>query len=256
MEAGSLIIIEPESRFKKICRHIIENYEPVVVGVYCKIVTLGAKTRLNIKFLSKVLGVSPAKMRSIIVLLEKDGYIRRVAAKDEKGKMKGWVYYVYPTQVAEKDRTCAGRSSVLSETRVVDSPSCQFSDNTENNKDLHKDYKEIDKENNKEKDKEDINIRVRERLSHKYNKDKPLTDIEVKFYLGMEERYPRVMRMDSPLLYRQYKELLKKGVCNEKIIANLEAMENYKPLKDRVKAYQTLLNFIKIDRNQYTPSIV
>lgn len=96
--------------------------------------------------------------------------------------------------------------------------------------------------------------RVKERLSHKYNKDKPLTDIEVKFYLGMEQNYPRVMRMDYPLLYRQYQDLLKKGINNNKIIANLEAMENYKPLKDRVKAYQTLLNFIKIDKNTYAPT--
>lgn len=97
--------------------------------------------------------------------------------------------------------------------------------------------------------------RVKERLSHKYNKDKPLTDIEVKFYLGMEQKYPRVMRMIEPLLYSQYQDLLKKGVNNNKIIANLEAMENYKPLKDRVKAYQTLLNFIKIDKNTYAPTV-
>ena len=96
---------------------------------------------------------------------------------------------------------------------------------------------------------------MKERLSHKYNKDKPLTDIEVKFYLGMEQKYPRIMRMDYPLLYRQYQELLNKGVNNNKIIANLEAMENYKPLKDRVKAYQTLLNFIKIDRNTYAQTV-
>lgn len=111
--------------------------------------------------------------------------------------------------------------------------------------------------NNKDNNKETLETssRVRERLSHKYNKDKPLTDIEVKFYLGMEQNYPRVMRMDYPLLYRQYQELLNKGVNNNKIIANLEAMENYKPLKDRVKAYQTLLNFIKIDRNTYAQTV-
>ena len=79
--------------------------------------------------------------------------------------------------------------------------------------------------------------------------------MEVEFYLGMEKHYPRVMHMDYPLLYRQYQELLNKGVNNNKIIANLEAMENYKPLKDRVKAYQTLLNFIKIDKNTYAPTM-
>lgn len=122
-------------------------------------------------------------------------------------------------------------------------------DTTANNKEINNINKEIDKENL------ETSSRVRERLSHKYNKDKPLTDIEVKFYLGMEQKYPRVMRMDYPLLYRQYQELLNKGVNNNKIIANLEAMENYKPLKDRVKAYQTLLNFIKIDRNTYAQTV-
>lgn len=93
--------------------------------------------------------------------------------------------------------------------------------------------------------------RVKERLSHKYNKGKPLTDIEVKFYLGMEHKYPRVMRMDVPLKYSQYQQLLKDGISNKKIIANLEAMENWKILKDRVKAYNTLLTFLKKDRNEY-----
>ena len=124
---------------------------------------------------------------------------------------------------------------------------------TANYKEINTINKEINKENNKET--LETSSRVKERLSHKYNKDKPLTDIEVKFYLGMEQKYPRVMRMDYPLLYRQYQELLNKGVNNNKIIANLEAMENYKPLKDRVKAYQTLLNFIKIDRNTYTQTV-
>lgn len=96
--------------------------------------------------------------------------------------------------------------------------------------------------------------RVKERLSHKYNKDKPLTDREVTYYLGMEQKYPRVMRMDYPLLYRQYQELLKDGVINDKIKANLEAMENYKPLTKRVDAYKTLLKFIKIDKNIYAPT--
>lgn len=115
-----------------------------------------------------------------------------------------------------------------------------------------KDINNIDKNN---KETLEINSRVKERLAHKYNKKKPLTDIEVKYYLGMEEKYPRVMRMDNPLLYRQYKDLLKKGVIVDKIIANLEAMENWKPLKDRVSAYQTLLTFIKKDKNQYAPSV-
>ena len=122
---------------------------------------------------------------------------------------------------------------------------------------INKEINTINKEINKENDKETLETssRVKERLSHKYNKDKPLTEIEVKYYLGMEENYPRVMRMDKPLLYGQYQELLKEGVCVDKIIANLEAMENWKPLNERVAAYQTLLTFLKKDKNQYAPSV-
>lgn len=97
--------------------------------------------------------------------------------------------------------------------------------------------------------------RVKERLSHKYNKDKPLTDIEVKFYLGMEQKYPRVMRMVEPLLYSEYQELLKKGVNNNKIKANLEAMNNNRKIRERFNAYLTLLNYIKLDRNTYAPTM-
>ena len=97
--------------------------------------------------------------------------------------------------------------------------------------------------------------RVKERLSHKYNKDKPLTDIEVKYYLGMEEKYPRVMRMDEPLLYKQYIALLNKGVNVNKIKANLEAMNNNKKIRERYNAYLTLLNYIKIDKNTYAPTM-
>ena len=120
---------------------------------------------------------------------------------------------------------------------------------------LHQCTTNINKTDKNNKETLETSSRVRERLSHKYNKDKPLKEIEVKFYLGMEEKYPRVMRMDYPLLYRQYQELLNEGICNAKIKANLEAMENYKPLKDRVKAYQTLKNFIKIDKNVYNPDV-
>lgn len=109
--------------------------------------------------------------------------------------------------------------------------------------------------NNKDIDKENINKRVKERLSHKYNKDKELTDKEINFYVGMEENYPRIMKMDEPLLYRQYMALLAKGVAVEKIKHNLEAMENNKKIKERYSAYKTLLTYIRIDKNQYAPSI-
>lgn len=115
------------------------------------------------------------------------------------------------------------------------------------NKDNNKDNKEINKENNKEKDTLDS---VSKKLSHKYNKDVPLTDKEIEFYVGMEKTYPHVMRMDAPLLYSQYKKLLTE-YKPVKIKANLEAMENYKPLKNRRDAYRTLRNWLELDKREY-----
>lgn len=108
------------------------------------------------------------------------------------------------------------------------------------------------KDNNKDINKETLNypLRVSERLSHKYNKDVPLTDKEIEFYVGMEKTYPHVMRMDAPLLYSQYKKLLTE-YKPVKIKANLEAMENYKPLKNRRDAYRTLRNWLELDKREY-----
>lgn len=246
MDAGSLIIIEPENRFKKICRHIIENYEPVVVGAYCKIVTLGAKSRLNIKYLSKVLGLSPAKMRSIIVLLEEDGYIKRVPAKDEKGKLKGWLYYVYPEQLDKKDRSSAGKSSVLSENRQHGEPTTRKTDNTENNKDIYKDYKDNNKDLDKEKEKKSINIDTKSDAEASAQ-----SEDELYFYSFLKNRCPFVYKMQVPFTYQQYKEACTK-YSREKIWETLDAMNNWKELnKKRRYAYKTLVAWLEKDKKQY-----
>jgi DNA-binding Lrp family transcriptional regulator len=246
METGSLIIIEPENRFKKICRHIIENYEPVVVGAYCKIVTLGTRTKLNIKYLSKMLGLSPAKMRSIIVLLEDDGYIRRVPAKDENGKLKGWIYYVYPQQVAEKDRSCAGRNAVLSENRQHGEPTTRETDKTGNRKDIYKDYKGNNKDLDKEKEKTPIDIGV------KNGAEAPAqSDDEKYFYDFLKERCPFVYKMQVPLTYEQYKKACTK-YSREKIWQTLDEMNNWKELnKKRRYAYKTLITWLDKDVRKY-----
>lgn len=242
MEAGSLIIIEPKERFKKISRHIIENNEPIVIGAYCKIVTLGLKTRLNVKYLTKVLGLSSAKTRSIIVFLESEGYIKREPAKDENGKLKGWLYYVYPEQIDENERSCAGKSSVLSETRVVGNPCCRKPDKTENDKDIYKDYNKEDKDLNNEK-KKDTEV-SKKSLFYK-------SDEERKFYEGMQKSYPYVAKMEIPLTYEQYLKLLSKNNY-KKIHANLDAMNNWKELnKKRRYAYKTLLTWLAKDTKIY-----
>lgn len=247
MEAGSLIIIKPENRFEKICRRIIENYEPVVVGAYCKIVTLGARTKLNVKYLSKVLGLSSSKMRSIIVLLEEDGYLKRVPAKDKNGKLRGWLYYVYPEQLSEKERSCAGKhSAVLPENRQDGKPSTRKTVNTENHKDIYKDYKDNNKDLYKEKEKTSINIDAKNDAEASAQSDE-----EKYFYGYMKEHCPYVYKMQVPLTYEQYKMACTK-YSREKIWETLDAMNNWKELnKKRRYAYKTLLNWLSRDTQKY-----
>lgn len=194
----------------------------------------------SLSYLQKWMNVSRPTVINTLKSLMKKGLLNK--HEEEKNKVRLCYYGI--NEEAKESLLGGSKDSLLggSKESLLGGSKESLDNNIKNNKDNNKETLET-------------SSRVRERLSHKYNKDKPLTDIEVKFYLGMEQKYPRVMHMDYPLLYRQYQELLNKGVNNNKIIANLEAMENYKPLKDRVKAYQTLLNFIKIDKNTYAPTM-
>lgn len=105
--------------------------------------------------------------------------------------------------------------------------------------------------NNKEENKETLNISVKKRLEKKYNNGKELTDKELKYYVGMEENYPRVMRMDKPLLYCEYLRLLKEKHPVKKITAALEAMEDWKPIHKHTSALRQLRTFMKRDKESY-----
>lgn len=109
--SGNIIIVEPESRFKKIDKSLIENpnIDCLTLGIYAKIVSFGEKWKLNIKGLSVFLGLSDTKVRKSISLLEKEGYIVRVPIKDEKGYFQGYNYKVFPTPIDEKERSNAGK---------------------------------------------------------------------------------------------------------------------------------------------------
>ena len=117
--SGNIIVIEPESRFKKIDKSLIENQniDCLTLGIYAKIVSFGKKWKLNIKGLSVFLGLSDTKVRKSISLLEKEGYIVRVPIKDEKGYFQGYNYKVFPTPIEEKERSNAGKKGGVIENR-------------------------------------------------------------------------------------------------------------------------------------------
>lgn len=243
---GNITYIEPVSKFKKVNKTLMEKYDPLTVGIYCKIIVMSSKCNLNIKFIASALGVSKAKARSTIVFLESEGYIKRVPVKNENGHMKGWQYFVYPEQLPIEERSNAGKKNDDSSSRVVGSPCCRKSDNTENDKDIYKDYKENNKDLNKEKEKNSINI------EKKNGAEAPVqSEDERYFYSYMKEHCPFVYKMQVPMTYEQYKKACSK-YSREKIWKALDAMNNWKELnKKRRYAYKTLLNWLERDNQQY-----
>lgn len=73
---------------------------------------------------------------------------------------------------------------------------------------------------------------------------------EEKFVKKMREMYPRLMRMDIPLTYKKCQDL-KEMFERDEIYQALDEIENWKPLlTKRVDAYQTIVNWIKKNRER------
>lgn len=210
-------------------------------GFLAMMMTLPPDWDFSVKGIIACLKESECAVRSTIDELISSGYCK-MTRQYENGKIKKWLYTFTDEQGKFDDEVDELLpENLLVENLLVENPKVDI------NKEYNKDNKEINKENNKEKDTLDS---VSKKLSHKYNKDVPLTDKEIEFYVGMEKTYPHVMRMDAPLLYSQYKKLLTE-YKPVKIKANLEAMENYKPLKNRRDAYRTLRNWLELDKREY-----
>jgi hypothetical protein len=79
---GNIKVIEAEDFYKRITKNIIYDKEinVVTLGVFVRIVSCSKDWNLNIKGLASALGLSDRKTRECIVLLEKKGYLKRVAA--------------------------------------------------------------------------------------------------------------------------------------------------------------------------------
>lgn len=207
--------------------------------------------------LAKELDLSVGTIRTYIKELIKAGWIEKKgqAHDKESGAFGACIFVLKASNKRDKyQKTPCGENPPSDKKHNTANNIYNKDNNKENNKEektlLTESEKGADAPTHSE-NKDDVSKEVKKRLSRKYNKNEPLTDIEVKFYLGMEKNYPRIMRMDVPFKYSQYQKLLKDGISNKKIIANLEAMENWKILKDRVEAYKVLLTFLKKDRNEY-----
>lgn len=112
MNTGDIYYNEPKSNFKKVNIGVIINFDPLTIGVYCKLITSGKEFKIyNIKSLAKAIGISDEKARATILLLEREGYIKRIPLKNENGKFNGYAYEVEAEPLDEKERSHAGTGS-------------------------------------------------------------------------------------------------------------------------------------------------
>lgn len=159
-KSGNIYVIEAEDNFKRVHKSIIENknIDCETLGIYTRIIVLGAKWNLNIKGLSTHLGISDSKIRKSIAALEHEGYIVRTAVRGQGGKFFGWDYKILPIPIEQKQRSNAGKPTLQkTDTRSdgqVGSPTTPLTDNTDNREENNNKPKEsIDL--NKDKIKED-----------------------------------------------------------------------------------------------------
>ena len=234
------------------------RYDPIVVGIYCKLVTMSSGKSLSVDFLSKKLNISKERMRKTIVFLEQEGYIVRTPIRDENGRMSGWNYGLFAEPVDKDKRTRAGLkneetpSSGVS--RVMGSPCYGFSDNTEKGEDniiidndIYNNKIDIDKDIDKKP------TNVGKKASDDLSLFPEQSEADRAFEEYMKNKYPYIMKMDKPLTLKQAKKL--KEEYGEDIVLDVfGAMDNKRDLvKSYRSAYQTADNWCKRRLNDARP---
>ena len=258
MNTSRLTYHEPKDKFRKINMDVIMKYDPIIVGIYCKLVTLSAGKSLSIDFLSKKLNVGSKRMRKVIVFLEEEGYIVRTAIRDENGKMNGWNYNMYAEPVGKDERTKAGKkkdeSPSCTDSRLVGSPSCPFSVKSENGQDniiIDNDIYNNNIDIDKDIDKKPTN--VGKKASADLSLFPEQSEAERKYMEYMKDKYPYIMKMDKPLTMEQAKTL-KEDYGEEIVLDVFGAMNNKRTLlKDYRSAYETAINWCKRRLNDARP---
>ena len=233
-------------------------------GLLCVIMGFPEKWEFTVKGIVAISPEGETSVRSTIKELKKAGYCDS-NNHYENGKIKYLEYYFSDSKEdvinkrkewekakEEKIKLYQGNLDLenLNEENLNEENLNEENLNEENQVQLNNNINK-----NKENNKETLNISVKKRIEKKYNGGEPLSEKEIEYYIGMEKNYPRVMKMDKPLLYQQYKILLKERIPRDKIVANLEAMEDWKPLDKHTNALRQLRTFMRRDNNIYNYEI-
>ena len=125
----------PKERFLMVGNKIISNFDPEVIGIYCKMIMLSGGKTLSISFIAEKIKVSIKKVRKVIVLLEEEGYVVREPIKDERGSYKGWNYFVFAEPVAKEKRSHAGKSTDLNDSGLDQNRTSPLTDKSKTGKD-------------------------------------------------------------------------------------------------------------------------
>lgn len=143
--AGNIRIIEPTSKYQKVCKGIIldKEIDPFTLGIYVKVVALGKEWELNISGFASYTGITETKVRKAFAQLEKEGFIRRVRVKDVRtGHFIGWDYEIGIDHFPEDQRTDIAKTRP-SENPNVGKTELRKNRTSENVQVYNKDYIEI-----------------------------------------------------------------------------------------------------------------
>ena len=234
MKTGDIYYNEPKSNFKKVNIGVIINFDPLTIGVYCKLITSGKEFKIyNIKSLAKAIGISDEKARTTIALLEREGYIKRIPLKNENGKFNGYAYEVEAEPLAEDERSHAGTGSPENGVpRKPTTPKSGYPENTlplNNRNNINLDNKESKDLNNKES---------------VIEKDPQVE----RFMVWMQKEYPHVCKMKKPLTLDEYNKLRDLGYSTDQITSKLDVLENRDDYIRRYRSpYLCVRNWLKSD---------
>lgn len=230
---------EPIEKFEKISGKVIMKFDLEVIGLYCKMVMLSRGKVLSMDFLSKKIKVSVKKLRRIIVFLEGEGYITRVALKSPDGKFAGWHYKLWAEAVSDKKKTHAGKADLTDDglTQNRTSPQTDKSENGKENIISTDNSIYNDTDNNCT-----INSPVyKEETDNGSAEPAHAPSDEDVFVEKMKKRFPRIMKMEQPLTLKQAKDV-KDRFGSDLVQKILNEMENWKKLlKNNVSAYMTII---------------
>ena len=109
----------PQERYVRVSNSIVDEFEPEVIGIYCKLIKISYAKTLNIDIIAKRINVSEKKVRKVIVELEEAGYVVREPIKNEQNKMCGWDYQIYADPVPEEKRSHAGKKKQKTQNPVL-----------------------------------------------------------------------------------------------------------------------------------------